>query len=1014
MTTNLIKQIIKGNGDGLQTIKMVVRSNERGPQGEPGEPGKDGVIQYTAGEGINISSDNVISATGGGGSDINVVQTTGTSTTDVMSQNAATQFFYKTAGNAITMTGNKINALIYPSGFFTVPDKSTVKGIWSDPILSNSIKNYSFKVGEANANLETHFADFRIYGDLSQNGTPSVSNPVDINVVAGEQRVEIHGKNIFGIRNIQQSENGITFSRDVIADGGFRLSGTATADAEFRFEQEYDAWQVVGGAPYTLSLDGYGGIPAGVSFSVGIKEGTSITPILTYTSEGTQIAGVGTGTRLVFSIKVARGTSINRDFWVQLERGETATEFVPFQYHQDYVINLGSLELCKIGDYQDFIYWDSYNNTYILQQQIGKIDSYDGETITTQYVSTTGELSTGATVYYVLSVPNIVYIDDNEELIETFDNFRKNAYSYSARAGLANSATTSFVVTSAVQNNLPMILEVSAYKKSLDGLTELIEDNYESLDEKIEYVKRNADFKTLTNIDADFSSVGGDDYIALWNLDTGRYILSDSASVKIAVDIESTPQGDEAGYRFSPGERPILIVDKGQEYNNLVNAVVLTNTGIYRIAVYTNGTLLDFKNYPLDDFEGTDGINDGNNGLVPAPTTADVDKFLKSDGTWATAGGGGIRTLTTADYNYPVNNPTYINLGLFDPGIYFVDDNARIYDGHNANNYRSSYTFVVTGGDGDSTVRNIMVIYPAATASSGEYKISFFYTFTSNPYPWSARGSVLASDYITNNLTTNNANRVLSAAQGVALKSLIDGLVISGAGAPTTSTTGVVGQLYEDTTNGKLYQCTAVSGSTYTWSEVGGGGGGGDTVYSDKSTSNNATGGAVYIGNLDANQDEQPDPTTTDSHYHYFWALPYLNTEIPQQSSINILGQNEGGATVSLGINAITRLDNQVAVGAQTLNNYSAVNGVALGYGAQCQAASSVALGARARATRAGEINIGNSSSEGFNNTEYRVLGGVHDGQLAQDAVTVNQVNATIDAINSALSTNIPHIGASS
>lgn len=41
------------------------------------------------------------------------------------------------------------------------------------------------------------------------------------------------------------------------------------------------------------------------------------------------------------------------------------------------------------------------------------------------------------------------------------------------------------------------------------------------------------------------------------------------------------------------------------------------------------------------DFTGTDGITAGAAGLVPAPATADADKFLKSDGTWAEAGGGG-------------------------------------------------------------------------------------------------------------------------------------------------------------------------------------------------------------------------------------------------------------------------------------------------------------------------------------------------------------------------------------
>lgn len=54
-----------------------------------------------------------------------------------------------------------------------------------------------------------------------------------------------------------------------------------------------------------------------------------------------------------------------------------------------------------------------------------------------------------------------------------------------------------------------------------------------------------------------------------------------------------------------------------------------------------------------------------------------------------------------------------------------------------------------------------------------------------------------------------------------------DAKVKINAGAPTTSTVGTVGQLLEDTTNGKLYICTAVipgtdpDPDTYTWEEVG-------------------------------------------------------------------------------------------------------------------------------------------------------------------------------------------------
>ena len=50
-------------------------------------------------------------------------------------------------------------------------------------------------------------------------------------------------------------------------------------------------------------------------------------------------------------------------------------------------------------------------------------------------------------------------------------------------------------------------------------------------------------------------------------------------------------------------------------------------------------------NTNITNFVGTDGTAAGAQGLVPAPATTDADKFLKSDGTWATAGGGGGPTV---------------------------------------------------------------------------------------------------------------------------------------------------------------------------------------------------------------------------------------------------------------------------------------------------------------------------------------------------------------------------------
>ena len=52
---------------------------------------------------------------------------------------------------------------------------------------------------------------------------------------------------------------------------------------------------------------------------------------------------------------------------------------------------------------QEMLTGDYISN--VEHHEWGKIESYNGETITTDYISTTGELTTGATVYYKLETP---------------------------------------------------------------------------------------------------------------------------------------------------------------------------------------------------------------------------------------------------------------------------------------------------------------------------------------------------------------------------------------------------------------------------------------------------------------------------------------------------------------------------------------------------------------------------------------------------------------------------------
>lgn len=63
---------------------------------------------------------------------------------------------------------------------------------------------------------------------------------------------------------------------------------------------------------------------------------------------------------------------------------------------------------------------------------------------------------------------------------------------------------------------------------------------------------------------------------------------------------------------------------------------------------YTAGTNIQITNNEISAtdttysaFQGTDGTEAGSSGLVPAPAASDTNKYLKSDGTWATVSGGG-------------------------------------------------------------------------------------------------------------------------------------------------------------------------------------------------------------------------------------------------------------------------------------------------------------------------------------------------------------------------------------
>lgn len=453
-----------------------------------------------------------------------------------------------------------------------------------------------------------------------------------------------------------------------------------------------------------------------------------------------------------------------------------------------------------------------------------------------------------------------------------------------------------------------------------------------------------------------------DTYADLQAYDTSK--LTDKDIIRVLND--ETHDGQSTYYRYNKQSDSWTYIGAAGDYYTKTAADAKFQdklTAGSNITISDN--IISATDTTYSAFTGTDGTAAGTSGLVPAPATADAGKYLKADGTWAEVSGGGAnvgeaRKLTTADYDFPVNNPKGVLVTNLKSGIYYVDktlSSMTLYlDPGNSTVSRSLYpgNCIIVGNDENGSA----------------YVLSLSYFGGSNVY-YDRAGSVtskklvITSDKVINNLTSTLTDHPLSANQGKVLKDLVDSLAFKNAGAPTTATVGTVGQLLEDTTNGKLYICTAIipgtdpDPDTYTWVEVGSGG----SITPVQTTGTSTT-----------------DVMSQKAVTSMVFADPSTKTRIRIGNS----GSAGGTNAISIGTGA--------NVG--DFGNY----GLALGSQTRANAQYSVAVGSGASATTKGQFDIGTSHSSatgGYNNSAYRLLTGLHDGQSAHDAATVGQITPT-------------------
>lgn len=326
---------------------------------------------------------------------------------------------------------------------------------------------------------------------------------------------------------------------------------------------------------------------------------------------------------------------------------------------------------------------------------------------------------------------------------------------------------------------------------------------------------------------------------------------------------------------------------------------------------------------------------------------------------------GKARELTTADYNFPTNSPDGVALWKLPYGSYTWAQGVKIYSDSGATygerrsfcNY-SNYATVMPyfGGSGTVTI----YVY-------GYYNINMLHRFIMrldvNTDAGSASGDIdfpLAEASVIDNLTTQARYLPLSANQGRTLNNRIGNLST----LTTTAKTSAVAAINElDTAlDGKQNTLTAGQGISIADES-------GDLVISATST------GPTVVQTTGTSTTDVMSQNATTS---MVFADPSSKQKVQIGNGSNAVG------------------DYALAIGRSAQVN-NANGSVALGFNANVDSAHywSVALGANSSTTSNGEVSFGGPgvSGLGYNNSNYRLLTNVYDGQSAHDAATVAQGN---------------------
>ena len=346
---------------------------------------------------------------------------TGTATDNIdsiLSSVASSNGYYKTleAGTYI-MSGGTANVLISAVKTNGVTLATTTATIFSKTITLTETTNVFIRarVNNGTAVNETVYvmlesgSSVTSYEPYTNGASPNPSYPQDIHVVTGNNTINVNNKNLFN-----KDDTNITNNRYLKEDG---------------LEEINNSWcytdyiPINPGTSYTTSGMTIGNAPSccyydkNKNFISGVRHGSNSVTEFTNTSPN----------NAYYIRESVRQSDLSN---VMIEANTQATSYIPYG-RTTYLISLGTLELCKIGNYEDYIYksggkWykycavgkrtDTSGSTGITINDMvsnGAIYSYYGGTVSGTTISYDSAISGTNTIYYQLATATTQEITDS-------------------------------------------------------------------------------------------------------------------------------------------------------------------------------------------------------------------------------------------------------------------------------------------------------------------------------------------------------------------------------------------------------------------------------------------------------------------------------------------------------------------------------------------------------------------------------------------------------------------------